>query len=202
MRASVVPYMKRSALREAVSRFRTACPRLFGSVPHGSDRDASDSICRPKRCLARGCSTWAACDTRSSARRVATADRIASYKGRNSQECASLKKRLLRQWASNGAPFMNPSKVDRSRVRCLTDLPNVGKETAKGLRLLGYTKPEDIAGECPFDMYERLCEITGVRHDPCVIDVFVSVTEFLDGKPPRPWWEFTNSRKDRPRKAQ
>ncbi len=96
---------------------------------------------------------------------------------------------------------MNPSKVDRLRVRCLTDLPNVGKETAKDLRLLGYTKPADIAGECPFDMYERLCEITGMRHDPCVIDVFVSVTEFLGGKPPRPWWEFTNSRKNQPRKV-
>ena len=97
---------------------------------------------------------------------------------------------------------MNPSKVDRSRVRCLTDLPNVGKETAKDLRLLGYTKPEDIAGGCPFDMYDRLCGITGLRHDPCVIDVFVSVTEFLEGKPPRPWWDFTNSRKDRLRKVQ
>lgn len=97
---------------------------------------------------------------------------------------------------------MNPTKVDRALVRCLTDLPNIGKESAKDLRLLGYTYPEDIAGECPFDMYKRLCEITGVRHDPCVIDVFMSVTEFLDGKPPRPWWEFTNSRKDRLRTIQ
>ena len=97
---------------------------------------------------------------------------------------------------------MNPFKVDRSRVRCLTDLPNVGKETAKDLRLLGYAKPADIAGQCPFDMYERLREVTGVRHDLCVIDVFVSVTEFLGGKPPRLWWEFTNSRKDRSRKVQ
>ncbi len=98
-------------------------------------------------------------------------------------------------WA-NEAPFMSPDKVDRSRVRCLNDLPNVGKETAKDLRLLGYTRPDDIAGECPFDMCERHCEITGVRHDSCVIDVFISITEFLDGKPPRRCWEFTNSRKD------
>ena len=34
--------MKRSAVREAVNRFRTANPRVFGSVLHGTDRDGSD----------------------------------------------------------------------------------------------------------------------------------------------------------------
>lgn len=29
-------------MREAVSRFRTANPRVFGSVLHGTDRDGSD----------------------------------------------------------------------------------------------------------------------------------------------------------------
>ena len=42
MRPSVVLDMKRSAVREAVGRFRTANPRVFGSVPHGTDREGSD----------------------------------------------------------------------------------------------------------------------------------------------------------------
>mgnify|MGYP003612653005 CR=1 FL=1 len=42
MRPSVVLDMKRNAVREAVSRFRTANPRVFGSVLHGIDRDGSD----------------------------------------------------------------------------------------------------------------------------------------------------------------
>lgn len=42
MRPSVVLNMKRSAVRETVSRFRTANPRVFGSVLHGTDRDGSD----------------------------------------------------------------------------------------------------------------------------------------------------------------
>lgn len=42
MRPSVVLDMKRSAVREAVGRFRTANPRVFGSVLHGNDRDGSD----------------------------------------------------------------------------------------------------------------------------------------------------------------
>ena len=42
MRPSVALDMKRSAVREAVNRFRTANPRVFGSVLHGTDRDGSD----------------------------------------------------------------------------------------------------------------------------------------------------------------
>lgn len=42
MRPSVVLDMKRSAVREAVNRFRTANPRVFGSVLHGTDQDDSD----------------------------------------------------------------------------------------------------------------------------------------------------------------
>ena len=90
---------------------------------------------------------------------------------------------------------MSPKKVDRSRLKHLTDLPNVGKAIAEDLRLLGYHFPEQVSGASPFEMYERLCRETGHRHDPCVIDVFMSITDFLKGRPPRPWWEFTETRK-------
>ena len=42
MRPSVALDMKRIAVREAVGRFRTANPRVFGSVLHGTDRGGSD----------------------------------------------------------------------------------------------------------------------------------------------------------------
>lgn len=42
MRPSVVLDMKRSAVREAVGRFRAANPRVFGSVLHGTDHEDSD----------------------------------------------------------------------------------------------------------------------------------------------------------------
>lgn len=42
MRPSVVLDVKRSAIREAASRFRVANPRVFGSVLHGTDQDGSD----------------------------------------------------------------------------------------------------------------------------------------------------------------
>jgi predicted nucleotidyltransferase len=34
--------LKRSAVRDVVRRFRTANPRVFGSVLYGTDRDGSD----------------------------------------------------------------------------------------------------------------------------------------------------------------
>lgn len=42
MRPSVALNMQRNAVLEAVGRFRTANPRVFGSVLHGTDRDGSD----------------------------------------------------------------------------------------------------------------------------------------------------------------
>jgi hypothetical protein len=42
MKPSVALDCKRSAVREAAGRFRTANPRIFGSVLHGTDRDGSD----------------------------------------------------------------------------------------------------------------------------------------------------------------
>ena len=42
MRPSLVLDLKRNAVREMASRFRTENPRIFGSVLHGTDRDGSD----------------------------------------------------------------------------------------------------------------------------------------------------------------
>ena len=42
MRPSVALDMKRSAVREAATRFRAANLRIFGSVLHGTDEDGSD----------------------------------------------------------------------------------------------------------------------------------------------------------------
>jgi len=90
---------------------------------------------------------------------------------------------------------MNPAKVIRSKVRQLTDLPNIGPAMAADLRLLGINAPRQLRGQNPYQMYEQLCRKTGVQHDPCVIDVFISITRFIGGGDARPWWEFTEERK-------
>lgn len=92
---------------------------------------------------------------------------------------------------------MNPNKVTRENLIKLTDLPNIGKAGAEDLSLLGIHKPEQLAGKCPYEMYHELCVASGESHDPCVIDVFISITRFIDGDRPRPWWEYTQERKDK-----
>ena len=42
MKPSTALDLKRAAVRDAAARFRTANPRIFGSVLHGTDRDGSD----------------------------------------------------------------------------------------------------------------------------------------------------------------
>lgn len=42
MRPSLALDLKRSAVCKLVGRFRTANPRIFGSVLHGTDQDGSD----------------------------------------------------------------------------------------------------------------------------------------------------------------
>ena len=90
---------------------------------------------------------------------------------------------------------MNPAKVDRNHLVRLTDLPNVGPATEADFRLLGFEPPGSLVGQDPYNLFNRLCRMTGVRHDPCVIDVFLSVEAFLKGGPPQPWWAFTEIRK-------
>ena len=90
---------------------------------------------------------------------------------------------------------MNPARVRRDAVRNLTDLPNVGPATAADLRLLGIAHPAQWRDRDPAQLYATLCRKTGVRHDPCVIDVFASITAFMDGDDPKPWWAYTALRK-------
>lgn len=90
---------------------------------------------------------------------------------------------------------MNPSKVVRDKVQRFTDLPNIGPAAAKDFELLGYTQPHQLLGADPLDLYHSLCIATATRQDPCVLDVFMSVTSFLQGEAPQPWWHFTEARK-------
>jgi len=90
---------------------------------------------------------------------------------------------------------MNPAKVSRDRLKVLTDLPNVGPAVAADLRLLGIETPADLAGRDPYEMYASLCALSGMRHDPCMLDVLISVTRFMAGEAPRAWWVFTAERK-------
>ena len=78
---------------------------------------------------------------------------------------------------------MNPAKVNRDNVKSLLDLPNVGPATKADLYLLGIHKSEQLVGLDAYEMHERLCQLTKIKHDPCVIDIFLSLVCFANGGP-------------------
>ncbi len=84
---------------------------------------------------------------------------------------------------------------DRHDVSDLQQLCNVGPSIAGDLRRIGIEVPQDLCGQDPFQLYERLCEIDGQRHDPCVLDTFMAIVDFMNGKPAQPWWKYTTQRK-------
>lgn len=60
MKPSVALDLKRNAVREAATRFRTTNPRVFGSALHGTDKDGSDLDLLVDALPGQRCLTWAA----------------------------------------------------------------------------------------------------------------------------------------------
>jgi hypothetical protein len=85
--------------------------------------------------------------------------------------------------------------IPRQALHSLEQLPNVGPSLAKSLRAVGVQRPRDLSGKDAYALYETLCEVSGVRQDPCVLDVFISAVKFMEGAPPHPWWHYTAERK-------
>lgn len=77
----------------------------------------------------------------------------------------------------------------------LTSLMNVGPRIAHDLHRLGVGSVEELRDRDADDLYDRLCELTGVRQDPCVLDTFRSAVDQANGEPARPWWEYSRERK-------
>lgn len=82
-------------------------------------------------------------------------------------------------------------------LAALQEIPNVGPATAEDLVRLGIRATSDLSDKDPDALYERLCAMDGVRHDPCVRDVLASAVSFAKGEPARPWWAFSAERKAR-----
>ena len=93
------------------------------------------------------------------------------------------------------SPLKRPKARSAGECQTLEQLPNVGPALAADLRLLGIVHPRELAGRDAFVLYQALCAKTGKRQDPCVLDTFMAVTDFMRGAPPSPWWRYTAQRK-------
>lgn len=80
-------------------------------------------------------------------------------------------------------------------VRHFRDLPNVGPAIERDLKKLGLKTPADLQKQDAFLLYKKMCKLSGRREDPCVLDTYLSIVDFANGAPARPWWWYTKKRK-------
>ena len=92
---------------------------------------------------------------------------------------------------------MTIANTPRDQLVALEQIPNIGPAIARELRRLGIDHPADLKDRDPYEMYERLCRLERKRFDPCVMDVFLAVVDYMNGGPRKPWWKFTAQRKRR-----
>jgi hypothetical protein len=97
--------------------------------------------------------------------------------------------------AAPSARLRRPKAARAADCERLEQLPNVGPALAADLRLLGIAHPRELAAQDPLGLYRALCDATGRRQDPCVLDSFLAVVDFMRGAEPRPWWAYTARRK-------
>lgn len=82
-----------------------------------------------------------------------------------------------------------------AEVKRFTDIPNIGKRMEEDFRELGLRVPQDLAGKDPYQLYQKMCRVSGVRQDPCVLDTYMAAVDFMEGGRAQTWWSFTADRK-------
>lgn len=87
-------------------------------------------------------------------------------------------------------------KATRAKdVRTFQNIPNVGPRIERDFLTLGFTDPQELKGRDPYILYKDLCQKTKTKHDPCVLDTFIAVVDFMNGAQAKPWYEYTTYRK-------
>ena len=84
-----------------------------------------------------------------------------------------------------------------SEVKNFVDIPNVGKAMERNFLLLGLKSPADLKNQDPYKLYQKMCKVSVVRQDPCVLDTYLAVVDFMNGAAIRPWWSYTTERKEK-----
>lgn len=97
-------------------------------------------------------------------------------------------------------PPRRNSKPRNASLQALRELqmhPGIGPATAGDLIRLGIHRIDQLRGRDPLQLYRLLCHRDGVRHDPCVLDVFMALIHYAETGKAKPWHHYTATRKSR-----
>jgi hypothetical protein len=89
----------------------------------------------------------------------------------------------------------SPKAASAADCHALEQLPNIGPAMAAELRRLGIEHPAELGARDPYQLYQALCQASGKRQDPCVLDTFMAATDFMRGAEPASWWHYTPRRR-------
>jgi len=80
----------------------------------------------------------------------------------------------------------------------LLQIPGIGPSICQDLHEIGIFKINDLVGQSPQSLYDRLCQVRNAAIDRCVLYVFRCAVYFAENKQPDPellkWWRW----KDQP----
>ncbi len=82
-------------------------------------------------------------------------------------------------------------------VKKFTDIPNVLKAVVEKYQSLGFKSPPELVGKDGYILYQKLCRKDEIRHDPCLLDTFLAVEDFMGGGVAKQWFLYTKARKQK-----
>ena len=84
-------------------------------------------------------------------------------------------------------------------TRTLSELRGIGRAMLKDFEQLGIISVRQLRAQKPDELYHRMCEISGVRQDPCVLDTFRCAIEQARNpnlsREQQDWWYWSRVRK-------
>lgn len=92
----------------------------------------------------------------------------------------------------------NPART-RTDTRQLGDLASIGPAMLGDFRVLGISTVSQLKRQSAEGLYDKLCRLTGTRHDPCVLDSFAcAIAQARNPRLPKAqcdWWYWSAKRK-------
>ncbi|MBM2814721.1 MAG: Pathogenicity locus [Ignavibacteria bacterium] len=95
---------------------------------------------------------------------------------------------------NNKTVIKSPDENKNEILKQFQIIPGVGKSIAVDLWDLGYRSVAEIKNESPEKMYEKSCELEGVRIDRCLLYVYKCAVYFASNSVHDPellkWWNW------------
>jgi hypothetical protein len=86
---------------------------------------------------------------------------------------------------------------EKSILREFKRIPGVGGKVAQDLWNIGYRSVQELRGQNPEEMYQRLCEYQGTHVDRCMLYVFRCAVYFASYEEHDPellkWWNWKDT---------